>query len=97
LAKHGGSAGKVGLPGNYERAPGIVLEHHAIAVSALVEDKLPQGAFVEHIVGDDAILKVFTDDAISRTPRSPAVVVAPHLEIVAHTGGALGSLDQDMR
>ncbi len=85
------------LPRDLEQAPRIVLEHHAFAVTTQVQNELPQGGFMQHIVGDDAVLEVLAHDAVSMTPGSPAVVVVPRLEIVAHTGYALCSLDQNMR
>ena len=80
-----------------EQAPWIILEHHTFAVTALVYNELAQGAFMQHVVRDDAVLKVFANDAVGRAPHSPAVVVAPQVEIVAHTSDTLCSLHQDMR
>ena len=78
---------------NLKQAPGVILEHHTFTVAALIYDEVSQGGSIEYVVGDDAVLKVFAHDAVGGAPYSPAVVVAPGLEIVAHAGDALRTLD----
>ena len=80
-----------------EQTPWIILEHHTFAVTALVYNEFAQGAFMQHVVCDDAVVKVFANDAVGRAPHSPAAVVTPGVEIVAHASDTFRSLHQDMR
>jgi len=76
-----------------EQAPGIILEHHTFAVAALIYDELPQGGFIHDVARDDAVLKAFANNAVGWTPHSPALVVAPGLEVITHTGDSPRALD----
>ncbi len=40
-----------------EKPSRIVADHDAITVAAEIDDQLAQRAVVEHVVGDDAVLK----------------------------------------
>lgn len=71
----------------------IVLEHEALAVTALIYNELPHGAFTQHVVRDYGVFKVLAHDAVVRTKPASAIVVAPGLEIVAHTVEALCALN----